>query len=130
MAIIDSRHAAKQLIYERIFRSATLSAALLVLMILGGVTLSLVHGSWPALKLFGFSFVTREIWTPVTAEYGALGPIYGTVVTSLIAIVVAVPWPCECVLIVAVTMPVGSMRICASSPVIVTMLPAVPVGST
>ena len=59
MAIIDPRHAAKQLIYERIFRSATLSAAVLVLLILGGVAVSLVRGAWPALSHFGFSFVSR-----------------------------------------------------------------------
>ena len=64
MAIIDPRHAAKQLIYERIFRSATLSAAVLVLLILGGVAVSLVRGAWPALSHFGFSFVSREIWNP------------------------------------------------------------------
>jgi len=91
VAIIDPRHAAKQLIYERIFRSATLSAAILVLLILGGVAVSLVRGAWPAVAHFGFSFVTREIWNPVTDEYGALAPIYGTVVTSLIAMLLAVP---------------------------------------
>ena len=47
MAIIDPRHAAKQLIYERIFRAATLSAAILVLLILGGVAISLLSGAWP-----------------------------------------------------------------------------------
>ena len=47
MAIINPRHAAKQLIYERVFRSATLGAAILVLLILGGVVLSLVRGAWP-----------------------------------------------------------------------------------
>ena len=91
MAIIDPRHAAKQLIYERIFRSATLSAAILVLLILGGVAVSLLRGAWPAIHHFGFSFVTREIWNPVTDEYGALAPIYGTVVTSAIAMLLAVP---------------------------------------
>jgi phosphate transport system permease protein len=91
VAIIDPRHAAKQLVYERIFRTATLSAAVLVLLILGGVAISLLRGAWPALRHFGFSFVTREIWNPVTDEYGALAPIYGTVVTSLIAMVLAVP---------------------------------------
>ena len=91
MAIIDPRHAAKQLIYERIFRSATLSAAVLVLLILGGVALSLVRGAWPALSHFGFSFVSREIWNPVTDQFGALAPIYGTVVTSAIAMLLAVP---------------------------------------
>jgi len=91
VAIIDPRHAAKQLIYEKIFRSATLTAAILVLMILGGVAISLLHGSWPALKTFGFSFVTREVWNPVTDQFGALAAIYGTVVTSLIAMAIAVP---------------------------------------
>jgi len=91
VAIIDPRHAAKQFIYERVFRAATLAAAILVLLILGGVALSLVRGAWPAVKHFGFGFVTREVWNPVTDEYGALGPIYGTVVTSLIAMALAVP---------------------------------------
>jgi len=91
VAIIDPRHAAKQLIYERIFRSATLTAAILVLLILGGVALSLLHGSWPALKFFGFSFVAHEVWNPVTEQFGALAAIYGTVVTSLIAMAIAVP---------------------------------------
>ena len=91
MAIIDPRHAAKQLIYERVFRSATLTAAILVLLILGGVAVSLIRGAWPALAHFKFSFVTREIWNPVTDQFGALAPIYGTVVTSLIAMLIAVP---------------------------------------
>ncbi len=91
MAIIDKTHAARQLLYERLFRSATLAAAILVLVILGGVFVSLVRGSWPALRHFGFAFVTREVWNPVTDEYGALAPIYGTVVTSLIAMALAVP---------------------------------------
>ena len=91
MAIIEPRHAAKQLIYEKIFRSAALTAAILVLLILGGVAVSLVHGAWPAVSHFRFAFVTREIWNPVTDQFGALAPIYGTVVTSVIAMLLAVP---------------------------------------
>jgi phosphate transport system permease protein len=91
VAIIDPRHAAKQLVYERVFRSATLAAAILVLLILGGVVASLVQGSLPALSHFGFSFVTREVWNPVTDQFGALAPIYGTLVTSVIAMAFAVP---------------------------------------
>src|SRR5260370_25032483 len=89
--MIDPRRAAKQLIHERIFRAGTLAAAILVLLILGGVAVSLMRGAWPAARHFGFSFITREIWNPVTDEYGALAPIYGTVVTSLIAMALAVP---------------------------------------
>ena len=91
MAIIDPAHAARQLLYERIFRTATMAAAVLVLVILGGVVISLVTGAWPALKHFGFGFVSTEIWNPVTEKFGALAPIYGTVVTSLIAMALAVP---------------------------------------
>jgi phosphate transport system permease protein len=91
VAIIDPRHAARQLIFERVFRSATLAAAILVLLILGGVAASLLRGAWPALSHFGIKFVTREVWNPVTDEFGALAPIYGTLVTSLIAMVLAVP---------------------------------------
>jgi phosphate transport system permease protein len=91
VAIIDKRHAARQLVFERIFRSATFTAAVLVLLILGGVGVSLVHGAWPAISHFKWDFVTREVWNPVTDQFGALGPIYGTVVTSLIAMLLAVP---------------------------------------
>jgi phosphate transport system permease protein len=91
VAIIDPKHAARQWLIERIFRAATLSAALLVLLILGGVAVSLLRGAWPAVVHFKLGFVTREIWNPVTDEYGALGPIYGTLITSVIAMALAVP---------------------------------------
>jgi phosphate transport system permease protein len=91
VAIIDPRHAARQLVFERIFRTATFTAAVLVLLILGGVGVSLLHGAWPAISHFKLDFVTREVWNPVTEQFGALGPIYGTVVTSLIAMLLAVP---------------------------------------
>jgi len=64
---------------------------LLVLILLGGVVLSLIHGAWPAFSHFGFGFLTREVWNPVTDEYGALAPVYGTLVTSLIAMLIAIP---------------------------------------
>jgi phosphate transport system permease protein len=90
-AAFDTRHASRQRLREMLFKGATLAAALLVLILLGGVVLSLLHGSWPAFSHFGFSFLTREIWNPVTDEYGALAPVYGTLVTSLIAMLIAIP---------------------------------------
>src|SRR5581483_6666308 len=65
--------------------------ALIVLMLLGGVIVSLLHGAWPALKHFGFGFVITEVWNPVTEKFGALAPIYGTLITSLIAMLIGVP---------------------------------------
>jgi phosphate transport system permease protein len=91
LAVRNPRHAAAQRLRERCFRAATLVAALLVLLLLGGVTVALVKGAWPALARFKLAFVTREVWNPVTEEFGALAPIYGTVVTSLIAMLLAVP---------------------------------------
>jgi phosphate transport system permease protein len=88
---IDSKRMAAQRLRERIFRGTTLAAALLVLAVLGGVAVSLVHGAWPALARFKLAFLTREIWNPVTDDYGALGAVYGTVVTSLIAMLLALP---------------------------------------
>jgi len=76
---------------ERVFRNATLASVLLVLALLAGVIIALVHGAWPALKAFSWSFVLREKWNPVTEVFGALGPLYGTIVTSLIALLLAVP---------------------------------------
>src|SRR5690242_3893187 len=76
---------------ERVFRSATFVAAVLVLLLLGGVTISLVHGGWPALAHFKLEFLTTETWNPVTEKFGALAPMYGTLVTSIIAMAIAIP---------------------------------------
>jgi phosphate transport system permease protein len=73
------------------FRHLTRAAALLVLVILGGIIVSLIWGSLPALRTFGLSFLHEEVWNPVTEKFGAIAPIYGTVVTSLIAMLIAVP---------------------------------------
>ena len=73
------------------FRHLTRVAALAVLVILGGIIVSLVWGSLPALRTFGVSFLYEEVWNPVTEKFGAIAPIYGTIVTSFIAMLIAVP---------------------------------------
>jgi phosphate transport system permease protein len=91
VAAIEPRHAAAQRLRERAFRAATLAAAMLVLLLLGGVALTLLAGAWPALAHFKLSFLTREVWNPVTDQYGALAPVYGTLVTSFLALLLAIP---------------------------------------
>jgi phosphate transport system permease protein len=76
---------------EMMFRWATFCSAALVLVLLAGVLISLVYGAWPALSTFRFDFLTTQIWNPVTEKFGALAPIYGTVVTSIIAMLIAIP---------------------------------------
>jgi phosphate transport system permease protein len=91
VAAIEPRHAAGQRLRERLFRNATFVAAVLVLVLLGGVAIALIKGSWLTFSRFGFKFLITSVWNPVTDEYGALAPIYGTVVTSLLAMLFAVP---------------------------------------
>ena len=73
------------------FHAICFTAAILVLLLLGGVIASLVWGALPAIRAFGFGFITSRAWDPVNDSYGALVSIYGTVVTSVIALVIAIP---------------------------------------
>jgi len=73
------------------FRILTRAAAITVLVLLGAVIVSLIEGSLPALRAFGLNFLVEERWNPVTEKFGALAPIYGTLVTSVIAMAIAVP---------------------------------------
>lgn len=95
MSAVESPSRAKVLARLRLgdaaFRVITRSAAFLVLLLLSGVIVSLIIGSMPALQAFGFDFITTQSWNPVTEKFGAMAPIYGTLVTSLIAMLIAVP---------------------------------------
>ncbi len=73
------------------FHALTFAAALLVMAIFIGIMISLTVGAWPAVKAFGFGFLVTEVWNPVTEKFGGLAAIYGTLVTSLLAMLVAVP---------------------------------------
>jgi phosphate transport system permease protein len=76
---------------DRIFKILTQASAIAVLVILAGVMFSLVHGSLPAWHAFGFDFFTTQSWNPVTEKFGALPAIYGTLLTSFIAMLIGVP---------------------------------------
>ena len=78
---------------DALFYWLTRIAALTVLGLLGGIIITLVIGAWPAMQEFGFGFLTTQRWAPQldTPVMGALGPIYGTLLTSFIAMLIAVP---------------------------------------
>ena len=78
-------------VLDGLFRKTTLFFALFVLAILAAIIGSLIVGGYPAMEKFGFGFLTSRAWNPVTHEYGALNAIYGTVVTSFIALLIGVP---------------------------------------
>jgi phosphate transport system permease protein len=83
-----SRHGAAG---DFVFRHLTFFFALLVLLILSGVIVALIQGAIPALRTFGVAFLYTDVWNPVTEKFGALAPIYGTLVTSAIAMVIGIP---------------------------------------
>ena len=66
-------------------------AALIVLLMLGGIIVSLIISSWPSIQKFGLAFLWTKEWDAPNDIYGALVPIYGTLVTSFIALLIAVP---------------------------------------
>jgi phosphate transport system permease protein len=76
---------------DSVFRHLTRAAAIGVLLLLSGVIISLIDGSIPAIRTFGFGFLVSSRWNPVTENFGALPAIYGTVITSFIAMLIAVP---------------------------------------
>ena len=78
-------------ILDLLFRNLTRVSAFGVLVLLAAIIGSLVVGSMPAIRAFGFGFLTSSDWDPVNDQFGALIPIFGTLVTSGIALLIAIP---------------------------------------
>jgi phosphate transport system permease protein len=76
---------------DRIFGWLAKGAAYLTLGMLIAILVSLTISAWPAISKYGFGFLTSTTWDPVKEEFGGLVMIYGTVMTSLIALLIAVP---------------------------------------
>ena len=77
--------------FDPVFRILCFSAATLMLAAIAGVLVSLLIGGMPAFAKFGTRFFTSTVWNPVTEEYGGAGPIVGTLITSVIALLIALP---------------------------------------
>jgi phosphate transport system permease protein len=77
--------------YDRPFRLLTQITAYSVLIMLVGIAISLLWQGWPAFRQFGFGFLVSNEWDPVSEHYGALSPVFGTLLTSAIALIIAVP---------------------------------------
>ncbi len=76
---------------DRLFGWLAKGAAVLTLLLLFGIMGSLLVGAWPAISKYGLGFLTSTTWDPVKEEFGGLVMIYGTVASSLIALLIAVP---------------------------------------
>ena len=76
---------------DKLFGFFAKLSAFLTLSLLAAILTSLVISAWPAISKYGFSFLTSTVWDPVQEEFGGLVMIYGTIATSLIALIIAVP---------------------------------------
>lgn len=81
----------RQRLLDLIFRKATWFFTLFVFVVLIAVIGSLLIGSMPSIKAFGFNFLFSAEWNPVSEKFGALVPIIGTLITSIIALSIAIP---------------------------------------
>jgi phosphate transport system permease protein len=87
--MISERALARARRADGAFLAAVYASSILFVAVVAGIFLMLVLGSWPSIVRFGLSFLWTSEWNPVTSEFGALPLIYGTVVSSAIAILLA-----------------------------------------
>lgn len=85
------RRPASEKLVDQGFRQLTVVLASIVAVVLLGIFLVVIDGSKEAIGKFGLNFITTSAWDPVNDEYGALTAIYGTLVSSLLSLVIAVP---------------------------------------
>ena len=91
LAVTARRRLDRQRIQDAAFRGATRLFGVGVLVLLGGVVVALAAGAIPVFQKFGWGFLTSAAWNPVTENFGALPAVYGTVVTSAIAMLIGIP---------------------------------------
>jgi phosphate transport system permease protein len=90
-ALLREASLKRHTILDLLFRNLTRVSAFGVLVLLGAIITSLIIGSMPAIRAFGFGFLTSADWDPVNEQFGALIPIIGTLATSAIALTIAIP---------------------------------------
>jgi phosphate transport system permease protein len=76
---------------DRIYRGVIRGAALTVVVLVGAMIVEMTRTAWPAIRAFGWRFLATSTWDPVAEHFGALPFIYGTLVSSALALLIAVP---------------------------------------
>src|SRR5512136_1983882 len=87
-----SRLSARESVFaDRAFRALVILCGVAILAVVGLIVFELIRESHLSISKFGFQFLVKQIWDPVAEDFGALPFIYGTVVSSLVALCIAVP---------------------------------------
>lgn len=77
--------------FDRTFAAGVTALAMLVPLTLAGITVLIVIDAWPSLTTFGLSYFTTTVWDPVHLVFGAAAYVYGTIVTTIVAVAIAAP---------------------------------------
>src|SRR4051794_35694209 len=107
------------------FRALTVIFALVVLLLLCGILATLIAGALPALETFGPGFLVTSAWNPVTEKFGALAPVYGTLVTSAIAMLIAIPVAFGIALFITELCPAPLQRLLATTIELLAAIPSI-----
>jgi len=113
---------------DPIFRWVTLGGSLVVLIVVAGILLTLVQGALPSIDKFGVGFLFSQEWNPVTHEYGALSSVYGTLISTLIAMVIAVPLSLVIALFLVELAPPGISRLVGGAIELLAAIPSIIYG--
>jgi phosphate transport system permease protein len=118
----------RQRFQDFLFHKITLSFSLLVLAALAGILISLIITAWPAFKKFGLEFIWRVEWDIINEEFGAAIAIFGTVVSSGIALLIAVPLSFGIALFLTETCPVWLRRPLGTAVELLAAVPSIIYG--
>ncbi len=113
---------------DRLFRALTFIFALAVLALAALIAFELYRNSVLSQKAFGWSFLTRQIWDPVEEDFGALTFIYGTLITSALALLLAVPVGIGVAIFLAELAPKPMSEVCAFLIELLAAIPSVIYG--
>jgi phosphate transport system permease protein len=122
-SIRASRRRLGDRIGDVVLRWITFAAALGAVVLLGAIVWKVLDLAWPAISKYGLSFITSDVWDPVKGEFGALSFIYGTAISSFLALLIATPLALAIALWLSELAPTGVRGVVGS---LVEMLAAIP----
>jgi phosphate transport system permease protein len=126
--LVLGRRPVRERVGDWILHGLTGAAAFGSLVLVGLLVYELVKQAWPAIDRYGLGFVTSRAWDPVKTNFGALDFIYGTAITSLVAIVIAAPLALAIALFLSELAPRGVRGVIGALVEMLAAIPSVVIG--
>jgi len=126
--VVLARRRVGDRIGDALLHGLTAAAALAALVLVGLLAYELIRQAWPAITKFGLGFVTSRAWDPVKSNFGALDFIYGTALTSFVAVLLAAPLAIAIALFLSELAPRGVRGVVGSLVELLAAIPSVVIG--